>query len=151
MLSTAQLAPHPSGLLATLFVGVSGRSFVALGDTLFRRHLCARRLRADFSANSAWLLRIRWLHPTLGLLPALYLLANFLRRVEWKKSQIGDWRCGSALRCNMRSAQPTSFCCSTWMQIVHLLGADVLWIALIVLTASPVHCADWLHRGSGSA
>jgi cytochrome c oxidase assembly protein subunit 15 len=38
----------------------------------------------------------------------------------------------------------------TWMQVVHLLGADLLWIALIVLTARlcviPIGCTENLCR-----
>jgi cytochrome c oxidase assembly protein subunit 15 len=36
-----------------------------------------------------------------------------------------------------------------WMQIVHLLGADLLWIALVILAARL--CVQPMHLSNGHA
>jgi heme a synthase len=134
------------GLAATLFVGVSG-SLAALGDTLFPATSLRSALAQDFSAKSAWLLRIRWLHPTLGFIAGAF-ICWLIFTSAWKgrnrKLAIGVVAL-LALQYALGAAD-IALLAPTWMQIVHLLGADVLWIALVVLTARlcvvPIGCVE---------
>ncbi len=134
------------GLLATLFVGVSG-SLAALVDTLFPATSLQSALAADFSAKSAWLLRIRWLHPTLAFIAGAF-ICWLIFTSAWK----GRNRRMAAGVVVLLFVQyvlgfiDIALLAPTWMQIVHLLGADILWITLIVLTARlcivPIGCAE---------
>jgi cytochrome c oxidase assembly protein subunit 15 len=134
------------GLLATLFVGVSG-SLAALGDTLFPATTLQAAFAQDFSAKSAWLLRIRWLHPTLGFLAGAF-ICWLIFSSAWKgrnRKLAGGVIALLVLQYILGFAD-VALLAPTWMQIVHLLGADVLWLALIVLTARlcvvPIGCTE---------
>ncbi len=138
------------GMLATLFVGVSG-SLAALGDTLFPATSLRSALAQDFSVNSAWLLRIRWIHPTLGFIAGAF-ICWLVFTGAWsgrnRKLAIGVVAL-LALQYALGAADIVLLA-PTWMQIIHLLGADVLWTALVVLTARlcivPIGCTEGLCR-----
>jgi len=138
------------GMLATLFVGVSG-SLAALGDTLFPATSLRLALAQDFSASSAWLLRVRWIHPTLGFIAGAF-ICWLIFTSAWKgrnrKLAIGVVAL-LALQYALGFLD-VAMLAPTWMQIVHLLGADTLWIALVVLTARlcvvPIGCTENLCR-----
>lgn len=134
------------GLLATLFVGVSG-SLAALGDTLFPATSLSAALAEDFSSKSAWLLRIRWLHPALAAIAGAF-ICWLIFTSAWKgrnRKLAAGVIALLALQYVLGIADITLLA-PTWMQIVHLLGADVLWIALVVLTARvclvPIGCME---------
>ena len=138
------------GLLATLFVGVSG-SLAALGDTLFPATSLRAALAQDLSANSTWLLRIRWLHPTMGFLAGAF-ICWLIFTSAWRGRNRG--LAGGVLALlvlqYLLGFADLALLAPTWMQVVHLLGADLLWIALIVLTARlcviPIGCTENLCR-----
>jgi cytochrome c oxidase assembly protein subunit 15 len=136
------------GMLATLFVGVSG-SLAALGDTLFPATSFRSALAQDFSANSTWLLRIRWLHPTLGFIAGAF-ICWLIFNGAWRGRNRGLAMSVVALLALQYAlgAADIALLAPTWMQIVHLLGADMLWIALVVLTARlcvvPIGCTEGL-------
>lgn len=126
------------GLLATLFVGVSG-SIAALGDTLFPATSLQSAFTQDFSSTTAWLLRLRWLHPALAILAGGFLIWLLYRAVTHKgyfhNVQL-VWLVGGLLLLQYGlGIADVVLLAPTWMQIVHLFGADLLWTALIVLTA----------------
>ena len=138
------------GLIATLFVGVSG-SLAALGDTLFPATSLRSALAEDFSSKSAWLLRIRWLHPTMGLIAGAF-ICWLIFQSAWRgrnrplaMSVVGLLALQYAL-----GFTDLALLAPTWMQVVHLLGADTLWIALVVLAARlcivPIGCTEGLCR-----
>ncbi len=134
------------GLLATLFVGVSG-SLAALGDTLFPATTLRSALAQDFSAKSTWLLRIRWLHPSLGFIAGAF-ICWLIFTSAWKgrnRKLAGGVVALFALQYALGFAD-VALLAPTWMQIVHLLGADMLWIALVILTARlcvvPIGCTE---------
>lgn len=134
------------GLLATLFVGVSG-SLAALGDTLFPASSLSSALAADFSSKSAWLLRIRWLHPTMGFLAGAF-ICWLIFTSAWKGRNRG-LALGVISLLALQYALgfiDVALLAPTWMQIIHLLGADMLWIALVILSARlcivPIGCIE---------
>lgn len=127
-----------AGALVLLVVGVTG-SLAALGDTLFPATSLGAALAHDFSATSNWLVRWRWTHPTVAFFASIFLIWLLVRAsrhtVHW------DNRGLSALVLILLAAQyilgilDVVLLAPTWLQVVHLLGADVLWAALVVLTA----------------
>jgi cytochrome c oxidase assembly protein subunit 15 len=121
------------GLAATIAVGVTG-SLAALGDTLFPNATFAQ----DFQNSSPWILRLRWVHPAASLLAAAFLLA-----IVWVSSaresastrKLANAVLGLILFQFALGGLDVLLRAPTWMQIVHLLGADIFWAALIVLAA----------------
>jgi heme a synthase len=126
------------GLLVFLVVGVTG-SLAALGDTLFPSSSLGAALQQDFSGHSAWLVRWRWTHPTLAFLACIFLIWILVRAAQ--RSPTWDNRGLSALVLVLLAAQyvlgvaDVVLLAPVWLQIAHLLGADALWIGLVILTA----------------
>lgn len=125
-------------VLVVLIVGVTG-SLAALGDTLFPATSLGAALAQDFSSTSGWLVRWRWTHPTIAFFASIFLIWLLVRAS--RKSSHWDNRGLSALVLLLLAAQyllgvlDVVLLAPVWLQIVHLLGADLLWSALVVLTA----------------
>jgi heme a synthase len=126
------------GVMLVLIVGVTG-SLAALGDTLFPATSLGSALTQDFSATSAWLVRWRWTHPSIAILAAVFLIWILLRasRGSGQSSNRGL----STLVLVLLAVQfvlgilDVVLLAPVWLQVAHLLGADVLWAALVVFKA----------------
>lgn len=127
------------GIAGMLVLGVSG-AIAALGDTLFPATSLAESLREDFSPAAHILLRLRVLHPVIAVVTGLYLffaarLISNLRphpitnRLAQAIMVLFFVQLGAGV-INVALLAPV------WMQLVHLLLADFVWIVLILLTAS---------------
>jgi cytochrome c oxidase assembly protein subunit 15 len=127
-----------STIVVVLIVGVTG-SLAALGDTLFPASSLSAAFSQDFSAGSAWLVRWRWTHPTVAFLASIVLIWLLVRAA----SRTGHWdnRGLSSLVLILLAIQyalgvlDVVLLAPLWLQLTHLLGADLLWAALVVLTA----------------
>jgi cytochrome c oxidase assembly protein subunit 15 len=127
-----------ASLAVMLVVGVTG-SLAALGDTLFPPSSLGAAFAQDFSSTSEWLVRWRWTHPTVAFLASVLLIWLLVgaakRRSHW------DNRGLSALVLILLALQyvlgvfDVALLAPVWLQIVHLLGAEVLWSAIVVLAA----------------
>jgi cytochrome c oxidase assembly protein subunit 15 len=129
------------GLAATLMVGVSG-SLAALGDTLFPASSLRAAFAQDFDAGSPWLLRLRGVHPVSAVIAAVFVL--------WL---VGQARRGGARQLTAVVLALLGFqfalgladillLAPVWMQILHLLGADLYWVALVSLAAMVIWPAE---------
>jgi cytochrome c oxidase assembly protein subunit 15 len=130
-----QRAPAITGLVAILMVGASG-TLAALSDTLFPAGSVGAALAADFSSGSSWLERVRFVHPVSAVIAGIFicwlLLRSFSQPAERRPA---NWVLVLlALQCLLGVADMLLLT-PLWMQILHLLGADLLWIALVVLSA----------------
>lgn len=127
-----------AGLLVFMTVGVTG-SLAALGDTLFPAASLTQALSSDLSAKSAWLVRWRWTHPAIALLASVFLIWILVRAA--RRSAHWDNRGLSVLVLTLLAVQyvlgimDVVLLAPVWLQVVHLLGADLFWCALIILTA----------------
>jgi cytochrome c oxidase assembly protein subunit 15 len=121
-----------------MIVGVTG-SLAALGDTLFPASSLANALAQDFTSTSGWLVRWRWTHPTVALLASAFLLWLLVRAA--RRTTVWDNRSLSALVLGLLATVYTLgvldvvLLAPLWVQVAHLLAADSLWAALVVLTA----------------
>jgi protoheme IX farnesyltransferase len=133
------------GLLGVLFVGVSG-AITALGDTLFPASSLAEGLRQDFETGSHFLIRLRVWHPVIAILVGLYLIfvstllallrANpAIQRAAVSLAVLFVLQLAAGL-VNVLLLAPV------WMQIIHLLLADIVWITLVLLTALTVNRSE---------
>jgi cytochrome c oxidase assembly protein subunit 15 len=130
-----QLPLVTTGLVATLAVGVTG-TLAALSDTLFPATSVRAALAQDFSSSSSWLEHLRLLHPVSAVIAGLFLCWLLLRSVPRRadrKLAIGVLLL-LALQCALGIAD-VALLAPLWLQITHLLGADLLWITLVVLAA----------------
>jgi cytochrome c oxidase assembly protein subunit 15 len=131
-----------AAVVVVMIVGVTG-SLAALGDTLFPASSLGQALAQDFSAGSGWLVRWRWTHPTVAFLSSIFLIWLLVRAAQRPTQGVAHWdnRGLSALVLLLLAAQyvlgvlDVFLLAPLWLQVAHLLGADVLWVALVVLTA----------------
>ena len=128
----AKQAPRRAAWLAlasTIVVGATG-SLAALADTLFPSPNLLAALQSDFAATSPLLVRMRWMHPAAAVLAVVctLLLARTRTRLAHKVLAL------AALQFVLGGAD-VLLLAPTWMQVLHLLGADLYWIALILLAA----------------
>jgi cytochrome c oxidase assembly protein subunit 15 len=125
-------------VLVLLIVGVTG-SLAALGDTLFPASSLGLALAQDFSSAGGWLVRWRWMHPTVAFLASILLIWLLLHAV--RRGTHWDNRGLSALVLLLLAIVYTLglldviLLAPLWIQVAHLLAADTLWTALVVLTA----------------
>ena len=126
------------GLAATLAVGVTG-SLAALGDTLFPAATLRAAFAQDFAASSPLIIRLRWIHPAASLLAGIFIVAlvfaSGIHRRDSANRTLARTTVGLLLFQYVLGILDVLLRAPTWMQIVHLFGADLLWVALVVLTA----------------
>jgi cytochrome c oxidase assembly protein subunit 15 len=120
-----------TSLIATLFVGATG-SVAALADTLFPPTSVQAAFLQDFAASSPLLIRMRWLHPA----TAIIALACALWIALQLRSKLGQWVVGLVCAQILLGATNVLLLAPTWMQVLHLLGADLYWIALVIACAT---------------
>lgn len=137
------LGPMPwllvPALLGTLLIGVTG-AMTALGDTLFPARDLTTGLAQDMAPAAHFLLRLRVLHPALALLTSLYLAVAVSLSAGPVASPAVRWlarltlglfvvQVGAGVT-NLLLLAPVA------MQLVHLLLADCVWLALVLLTVA---------------
>lgn len=127
------------GLLGLLAVGKSG-AIAALGDTLYPVRSMAEGLTADLSTASNLLMRLRALHPALAMLVGALLVFG-VAPVALSSDTPRGRLAGRAVVVLALAEVCVGFLnlwllAPVWMQMVHLLMADLLWIALVLLAAS---------------
>jgi cytochrome c oxidase assembly protein subunit 15 len=126
-------------LFTTLIVGATG-SVAALADTLFPSSTLQSALMQDFAANAPLLIRMRWMHPASALVAlccAVWLSLN------QRSSISGIVLILIALQLILGVGDVLTLA-PTWMQVLHLLGADLYWIALVAACSGvflPKHAA----------
>ena len=124
--------------LGMLVVGASG-AVAALGDTLFPHNSLSEALQADWSPTSHLLIRLRFLHPIFAILvgAALTIGASALAI----RSDRSGWRLavGVVVLAGLQLALGflnVALLAPTWMQLIHLLVADLLWVTFVLLGAA---------------
>jgi heme A synthase len=124
------------GLFGLLLAGVSGAT-AALGDTLFPSQSLAEALRRDLSPTAHLLIRLRIFHPMIAIVAgmfAAYLAMQWLPRVETRR--LAGWTLAFVLAQIGAGVMNVLLLAPVWLQVVHLLLADLLWIAFLRLGAS---------------
>jgi len=135
-----------AGLLVLMIgVGKTG-AIAALGDTLYPATSLLEGLNADLAPTTSLLLRLRILHPALGVAVGAMLVFG----TAAIPLAAGDRRGRLARRSVVVLAAVQVvvgfvnvwLLAPVWLQLTHLLVADLLWIALVVLTASALARRD---------
>ncbi|MBN1668398.1 MAG: COX15/CtaA family protein [Anaerolineales bacterium] len=126
--------------IVTMLVLSMAGAITALGDTLFPSETLVEGFRQDLDPTSHFLIRLRFWHPVIAVALGLYLvylagrLAKMLGGQDVKRFAIAlGVLFGIQLVAGMVNLLLLA---PVWMQIVHLLLADLVWLALVLLTAS---------------
>lgn len=135
---------RPSPVLVLAIVGLlvvaTTGAVAALGNTLFPALSLADGLQQDFSPTSHFLLRLRLLHPVLGVVVGVLVAAGAAATAFRHGAQRVLMLAGTVLALVVLQV----FCgfatllllAPVWLQIVHLLLADALWIAVVLLASA---------------
>jgi len=137
-------------MLGTLVVGMTG-AVTALGDTLFPAESLAHGLAQDLSPTAHFLIRLRVWHPVTAVAVGLFIVGvstwtgakrPVARRLAlWMVALFFAQIAGGLL--NLALLAPS------WMQLVHLLMADTVWMSLVVLSATALR-GDAADRGTAT-
>lgn len=123
-----------AGLALVAALGATG-AITALGDTLFPARSLAEGLTADISQGSHPLIRLRIAHPVLAVVAGGYVLAlaGAARRFGSRAARSAGWLTALVLVQWIAGAANVILLAPVWLQLVHLLLADLIWIALVLL------------------
>jgi heme A synthase len=142
-------ANAPRALLAALPVVVvlsMTGAVAALGDTLFPAPSLRTGMEQDLSAAAHFLLRLRMVHPPFAVLAGFFVLfaasSAVRKRPVASVKRLAAILTGLVLLQLCAGAVNIALLAPVWMQIVHLLLADVLWIVLVVMTAEAATGSD---------
>jgi len=124
--------------IAMIVVGITG-AFAALGDTLFPATSFGDGLKQDLAAGSHVVLRLRILHPVASAVGAA-LLATAAVLAPRRRPDPAVRRAGTVLLALVliqlaAGALNLYLLAPVWMQLVHLVLADLTWVALVVLAS----------------
>ena len=117
-------------VLATLVVGATG-SVAALADTLFPAPSLRAGLMEDFSKTAPLLVRMRWVHPAAALVGVVCVGWLCLR----VRGRAVTWLGTLMVLQLVLGVGDVLLLAPTWMQVLHLLGADLYWVALVAVAA----------------
>jgi heme A synthase len=127
-----------TGAAAIMAAGISG-AVAALGDTLFPSGSIAQALGADLSPASHLLVRLRLLHPAIALVVAAALVIMGMRfgfEGRGTTRTLGFALAGLAVMQVLIGVANVLLLAPVWMQMLHLLAADMLWVTFVLLGAS---------------
>ena len=124
-------------LPVTILVSITG-VIAALGDTLFPASSLSEGLHQDASSAASLLLRLRVFHPLVAVAGAFFIVyaaTSVVRGASRIATRISVFVLLTAVVQLFAGTMNIALLTPVWMQIVHLLIADVLWILLVLLTA----------------
>jgi heme a synthase len=124
------------GLFCVVATGTTG-SLAALGDTIFPSVTIRNALVQDFSSNSHVLLRLRTLHPVVAVAAVLYVLwmVRKLSKNLEQSSGILPFLTATLLAQAALGVLNVLFLAPVWLQLIHPLVAEILWILLVLASA----------------
>ena len=126
------------GLLGVIAISITG-AIAALADTLYPAKSLAEAFRWDFSGTSAPILHLRIIHPVIAVLVGGYLLVVVVMTLSSPSpaapKRMARRLAGLVLLQFCFGAANIVLLTPVYMQILHLLVADLIWIVLVLLTA----------------
>lgn len=130
-------------LLANLLLGISG-AITALGDTITRGASAAEAAKMDLAPLTRLMVELRLLHPLIATSIGVFMMLGlgFIlhlrpdpRLKKWVRWTLGLYAAQMLVGLiNVWLKAPA------WMQVVHLIFADLIWIGLILTCLSA--CAE---------
>jgi heme A synthase len=128
------------GIVGFVLVGSSG-SLAALSSMLYETKSLTEGFQQDFAGSSPLLLRLRISHPILSILTGVFLafLAGWLRSKATGNAWVGRFSNALTLLVFVQiafGAMTLLTLAPILMQLGHLLLADLMWIAFVLMWAA---------------
>jgi heme a synthase len=133
------------GLVSIMVIGMTG-ALASLGDTIFPAVSLRYALIQDFSSSSHVLLRLRLLHPVAAVMGSIYVL--WLLGSFWGKQDHSQWTLVLAVALMAQialGATNVTLLAPVWLQLTHLLVAEIFWILLVLASADQLFATH--HSG----
>jgi cytochrome c oxidase assembly protein subunit 15 len=126
------------GLALVLAASITG-AIAALGDTLFPAASVRAGVEQELAGGASLILRLRVLHPLIAVLTGMFLLyaASTVARLR-PFAPVKRMALAVALLALVQLAAGAvniALLAPVWMQLLHLLLADLVWLSLVLLTA----------------
>lgn len=132
------------GFLGLILVGTSG-AITALGDTLFPADSLLEGIRQDFDPTAHFLVQLRIWHPVLAVAASLYLwLVSSHLAANSQKDRKRFARILQTLLIIQLVAGVVNvvLLAPVWMQLIHLLLADLALIIFVLLAATTLRTVE---------
>ena len=124
------------GALGMVLLGASG-AITALGDTLFPSSSLMEGFQADLSETAHFLIRLRVIHPVLAVVVSGFILLVALKQFrDAGRSPTGKLVLavrGLVIAQLFLGGLNVILLAPVWMQLVHLLVADLIWAGVVIL------------------
>lgn len=126
------------GVVGLVILGATG-AITALGDTLFPASSLTEGWNAKFLPGAHFLVQLRVVHPTVAVIMAVYV--TLMGQVAARQTsdplahRMGKVLIGLFFVQLFIGVTNVVLLAPVWMQLVHLLMADVVWIAFVFLAA----------------
>jgi cytochrome c oxidase assembly protein subunit 15 len=117
----------------TMLVAAAGGA-VALGDTLFPAASLGQGLAADMSPTSHFLIRLRWIHPAMAVAVVLILMVQVRRDATFAGPDRHGIRTALVSLVHLQAGLGVInllMLAPLPLQMAHLLGSNLLWIAMV--------------------
>jgi heme A synthase len=129
---------YGSALLGAIAISITG-AIAALADTLYPAKSLAEAFRWDFSSAAPPILHLRIIHPVIAVLVGGYLLVVAVMTLSSSgpaaPKRMARRLAGLVLLQFCFGAANIVLLTPAYMQIFHLLVADLIWIVLVLLAA----------------
>jgi heme A synthase len=141
--AVAWLVAVPLG--AMLLVGATG-AVTALGDTLFPSSSFATGLAQDFAPGAHPFVRLRVIHPVFATATAITIVVAVavvrVFRPARSVHSLSHLTAGLAVTQVAAGVLDVATLAPTWIQLVHLVLADGVWIGLVLTAAAALSNAQ---------
>lgn len=120
--------------VVVIAVSITG-AIAALGDMLFPATSLASGMQQEFSSAASSLLRLRTLHPIFAIAGAAYLIwaaMPYLRTAKPQRAAAGRVIALVFFQL-LAGAVNLALLAPIWMQLIHLLMADIVWVSVVWL------------------
>ena len=136
--SAGLYATYAAGLIGALAIAVTG-TIAALSDTLFPAASLAQGFQMDFSKASNPILRLRIIHPAIAVIVGCFLMVLAVHALSTPSpppaKRLARYLLGLIFLQFSFGALNVILLAPLWMQVLHLLTADLVWITLVLLSA----------------
>ncbi len=130
---------HAWAAAGLLVIGATG-AVTALADTLFPVASVAEGLRADLDSSASFLTRLRVIHPVVAIVVGGFVaqlgFRYAMRNPAGTTARFGLAVAGIVVLQVFAGIANVALLTPVWMQLVHLLIADALWVAFVLFTAA---------------
>ncbi|NJK80443.1 MAG: heme A synthase [Chloroflexaceae bacterium] len=126
------------GLFGLLWLGMSG-AIAALGNTLYPSASLLHGLQQDFSPTAHVLIRLRIFHPLIAAVVGIYILGLAVF-IDYRVLTMRSMRLVRSLVMLfgiqvLVGIVNVALLAPVWLQVTHLLLANLIWIVIMLLTA----------------